>query len=206
MYDVMANIEMGFCALLLLTAWMAGVKASRLINSGSAARLHRKTRKLMLRAGLMSLPAIAVLVCIGWITATMPSLYWEDRVLLHGPLIVTPLLAVWFISVPKLWRFWKETGWSSSTLEGTVRGRLAGPGVVLPFQATAMAAATVFYLSWVSPISSDPLDVAVPLFLYFLAMAGLWMLHDRRWRRVLRPEALLAHSSWYRALRLLGIL
>lgn len=180
MYDILAVTEMAFNLALFVLAWMAGRQAVRLRKSGTAERLHRKSRKLIVRTVWLTLPALIVFYCIGWFMSTMPSIYWEDRILLNAPLIGAPLLAVWFTTVPMLLQLRKTTLRSGGPLHPGLRGQLRSRLFVLPYQATALGAGTSFYTALVSPVPYDPVRVAAPILAYIGVMIGLWMHHDGR--------------------------
>ncbi len=180
MYGRLALVEMGFSAVLFLSAWYAVREAVRLRWSGTAERLHRKSRKLIVRTGQLTVTALVVFCCITIMVASLPSDYWKDRLMLNAPLIGAPLLAIWFSTLPMLWRLWKLAGRTEGVLDAETKQYLSSRLFVLPYQATALGAATSFYCTVVSPVPYDKLKVAVPLVIYMLVMVGLWLHHD--WR------------------------
>jgi hypothetical protein len=180
MYDILSIAEMGFSLLLFVGAWLASRQASRLSRSGSAERLQRKARKMLQRTGWLTLPALAIFFCIGWMIVTLPSSFWEDRMLLNAPLIGAPLLAVWFTTVPMLRGLWIEAAQLSGPLDSNMRSRLFSRLYVLPYQATALGAATTFYFALASPVPYDRLKIAAPIAAYILIMFALWLHHERR--------------------------
>lgn len=184
MYGNLALVEMAFSLILFLATWLTIRQASQLRRSGSMERLHRKSRKLLLRTGWLTLPALVVFVCIGLMMSSLPSLFWEDRLLLNAPLIGAPLLAVWFTTVPMLWSLWKTSARTNGTLNAQVRNHLCSRLFLLPYQATALGAATSFYCTLISPVPYDKLKVVAPLTVYVLVMIGLWLHHDRRIARL----------------------
>lgn len=193
MYGNLAIVEMGFSLLLFLSAWLAVRQGTRLRNSGTAERLHRKARKLLSLTGWLTLPALVVFFCIGTMMASLPSLFWEDRLLLNAPLIGAPLLAVWFTTVPMLWQLRKTSRSSRGPLNGAMKSHLCSRLFILPYQATALGAATSFYCTLVSPVPYDPLKVVAPLTVYVLVMAGLWLQYERRLSKL--REWLRAHPD-----------
>lgn len=220
MYGSLAGMELGFEMLTLLAAWIVGSKASALVYSGSEARLRRKIGRLTAWAAIAALLAVAVLVCEIGIAAVQPAIYWEDRLFIHVPLIAVPLVVVWGYSLPRLWRYRRQLvagqGAASAvaepaahaaplTLPTELRAAIATPGVVLPFQAAAIGAATAFYFTLAVPFPFRPLQAAAPLFLCVLAIVGLWMLHDRRWQRAAQPEADFTDHHWRRRARTFAI-
>jgi len=180
LYSNLAIIEMGFCLILFFTAWLATKQSLQLRRSGTAERLHRKCRKLLYMTGWLTLSAFIVLICIGWMITSLPSLFWEDRLTLNVPLIVAPLLAILFTTVPMLFGLWKETSTTSGKLPDKIKHELRSRLFVLPYQATALGAATSFYCTLISPIPYDKLKVTAPLILYVVIMVMLWLQHDRR--------------------------
>lgn len=219
MYGSLAGMELGFGMMALLAAWIAGSKASALVYSGTPERLRRKIGKLTAWAVAAAFMAIVVLICEAGIAVMQPTLYWEDRIFVHAPLIVVPLVVVWCYSMPRLWRLKKRlaSGPSESpdqlaeahavnrTLAPELRAQLAAPGVVLPFQTAAIGAATALFFTMAVPFPFRPLQAATPLFLCILAIIGLWMLHDRRWQRAGKADADFTDRHWQRRARSFGI-
>lgn len=194
MYGNLAIMEMGSSLILFLLSWIAIRQSLRLRRSGTAERLHRKTRNLLRATGWLSLSALVVFISIGSMIAALPSVFWEDRLSLNVPLIGAPLLAIWFTTVPMLWGLRQQSERSSGPLNADVKLELRSRLFVLPYQATALGAATSFYFTLISPVPYDKLRVAAPLTVYLLIMAGLWLMHDgrftsvREWLRARRRE------------------
>jgi len=219
MYGSLAGMELGFGMMALLTAWIAGSKASALVYSGTLEKLRRSIGKLTVWAGWAALMAIVVPACAAGIAATQPALYWEDRIFVQAPLIAVPLIVVWGYSLPRLWRCRKQLAAgqgghpdqpagahaANRTPGPELRAQLAAPGVVLPFQAAASGAATALYFTLAVPFPFRPLQAATPLFLCVLAIIGLWVLHDRRWQRAGRADADFTDRRWQRRARTFGI-
>lgn len=180
MYGGLALVEMGFSVVLFLAAWYAVREAARLRWSGTAERLHRKSRRLIVRTGQLTVTALAVFCCMAIMVASLPADYWKDRLLLNAPLIGAPLLAIWFSTVPMLWRLWKLAGRTEGVLDAVTKQYLGSRLFVLPYQATALGALTSFCCTLISPVPYDKLKVAVPLVIYALVMVGLWLHHERR--------------------------
>lgn len=201
MYGNLAIMEMGSSLVLFLMSWIAIRHSLRLRRSGTAARLHRKTRKLLHATGWLSLSALVVFVSIGTMITALPSVFWEDRLSLNVPLIGAPLLAVWFTTVPMLWRLRKLSERESGPLSEEVKLELRSRLFVLPYQAAALGAATSFYFTLISPVPYDKLKVAAPLTVYLLIMAGLWLMHDgrfssvREWIRARKRESQLDEET-----------
>jgi len=180
MYSRLALIEMGFSIVLFLAAWYAVKEAARLRWSGTAERLHRKSRRLLIRTGHLSVISLMVFCSIAAMVASLPPDYWKDRLLLNAPLIGAPLLAIWFTTLPMLWRLWKQTAETDGVLDDATKQYLGSRLFVLPYQAAALGALTSFCCTLISPVPYDKLKVAVPLMLYVLIMTGFWLKHNRR--------------------------
>jgi len=193
-YGKLALLEMGFSLTLFLFAWFAVRQSLRLRRSGTAERLHRKTRKLLQATAWLSLSALVVFISVGWMIAALPSVFWEDRLSLNVPLISAPMLAIWFTTVPMLRRLWTISKRTSGVLREDIKLELRSRLYILPYQATALGAATSFYCTLISPIPYDKLQVAAPLAAYLLIMVALWMHHDgrfaaiREWMRARRRD------------------
>ncbi|TDF96380.1 multicopper oxidase family protein [Paenibacillus piri] len=194
--------------LLVIFAWIAGSKASRLVYSPNTERLHRKARKQLFWAGYILVPAAAVLTAIVLMILSLNSAFWQDRAFLHAPLVAIPVLSVFVMAVPKLVRLRKGTKAASEAevpLEADVRGHSAEPGLIVPFQATALGALTAFYYSMSAPVPFQ-WDDTVPLVLFLVAVAGLWVRHDRRYWKVSHPNTVVRYRPWVMLLRNLSVL
>lgn len=180
MYGNLAIVEMASSLALFLLAWIAVRQAQQLSRSGTTARLHRKSRKLLQATLWLTLSASSVFISIGWMTATLPSLFWEDRLTLNVPLIAAPLLAIWFTTVPMIWQNWKQSNRPSRVLSKRMKEHLHSRLYIFPFQSLALGAITSFYCTLISPVPYDKLKVTAPLTVYLLIMVALWLHHDGR--------------------------
>lgn len=207
MYSLLTNIIWASTFLLLILSWIAGRKASKLLFGGSAERLHRKTRKQMVWAGAyITLPIITLIASTLLITQSMDSVFWVDRVLLHLPLTIVPLLAIWFLAMPRLWKLWRETRkLTCAPLPVEIRKQAAHPMVIVPFQMTALAAATTSYFLLVTPVPLQLTKAIVPILIWIASTITVWYVHDRRWQKVSSPDALIDFQPWRKRLRALGI-
>jgi len=184
MYGKLAFLEMGFSLTLFLLAWMAVRQAQQLRRSGTTARLHRKSRKLLHATCWLTLSAVLVFISIGCMMAVLPSLYWEDRLMLNVPLIGAPLLAIWFTTVPMIRQIWKQTNHPNRVLSKHMKEQMHSRLYILPFQTTALGAVTSFYCTLISPVPYDKLKVTAPLTVYLLVMIALWLHHDGRFHAI----------------------
>ncbi|MDD9270706.1 multicopper oxidase family protein [Paenibacillus sp. GCM10023248] len=193
-------------------AWIGSVKASRLLYSGSPERMHRKARKLLFWSWFPIIPAAAVIGATVWMQQTMQAAFWIDRMLVGVPLIVLPLLTVWFVSVPKLIKLRALTkplsgeGEPAIPADPAIYPRAASPALILPFQMTALAALTSFYFALVPPFPFQWQDIAVPLAVGAVATAALWWRHRVRFMQVSKTESYTAPAFWRRGLAMLGVL
>lgn len=201
MYGALAILEMGFSLTLFLLSWIAVRQAQQLRRSGTSARLHRKSRKLLQTTCWLTVSAMFVFIAIGWMVASLPALFWEDRLTLNVPLIVAPLLAIWFTTVPMIWQIWKQSDRPSRVLSNHTKKQLHSRLYILPFQSTALGAITSFYCTLISPIPYDKLKVTAPLTVYLVIMVALWLHHDGRlhairdWLRAKRHEEHIEEDS-----------
>jgi len=180
MYGKLALIEMGFSIVLFLAAWYAVREAVRLRWSGTAERLHRKSRRLLIRTGHLTLISLVIFCSIAAMVASLPEDYWKDRLFLNAPLIGAPLLAIWFTTTPMLWRLWRRTAKTDGVLDEATKQYLGSRLFVLPYQATAVGALTSFCFTLVSPVPYDKITAALLLISYALVMINLWLKHNRR--------------------------
>ncbi|NHW34655.1 multicopper oxidase family protein [Paenibacillus aceris] len=172
--------------------------------------MHRKTRKLLFWSWFPVIPAAAVLGAITWMQQTMSATFWIDHVLIQAPLVILPLLTIWFVSVPKLLKLRSITKASGETEQAvhadlTAHLKAASPSLVLPFQMMALAALTSFYFALVPPVPFKWLDISVPLAVLVLATAGLWWRHRIRFQQVSRMETYTAPAFWKRSLAMLSV-
>ncbi|WP_373233052.1 multicopper oxidase family protein [Cohnella sp.] len=205
MFSFVSNVVLGCALLLILLSWIAGSKAARLLYGGSAERLNRKARKQMVWAAYVTLPAAALIVATFIIVQSMGPVFWEDRVLLHLPLIVIPLLSIWVLAVPRQWKLWRATHKTSGPLSAEIRLQAAHPLIIVPFQMSALGGVTLFYFLLVTPVTLHLSSAIVPILIWIAATAAVWYVHDRRWQKVSRPDSFIVYQPWRRRLRALGI-
>lgn len=206
MFSLLTGIIYACVFLLLVLSWIAGNKASRLLYGGSAERMARKTRKQMVWSAYVALPAVGMIVATLLMAASMSPVFWEDRVLLHFPLAAVPLLGIWLLALPRLMKLWKETrGTTGAPLPASIREQAANPMIIVPFQSSALGAATIFYFLLVTPVPLQLTKAIVPIFFWLAATAALWMVHNRRLRKVSLPEEAVSIQPRRRFLRGLGI-
>lgn len=205
MFSIVSNVVLGCAFLLIILSWISGSKAARLLYGGSAERLNRKTRKQLVWAGIVTLPSLILIVATFLIVQSMDPVFWEDRVLLHLPLIVIPLLAIWLLAAPRLWKLWRETHKVSGPLSAEMRQKAAHPLIIVPFQMAALGGVTLVYFLLVTPVPLHLSNVIVPILIWIAATAAIWVRHERRWQKVSRPDAVIVYQPWRRRLRALGI-
>jgi len=190
LFSTLTGIVYGCVIFLIIISWIAGSKASRLLYGGSAERLHRKTRKQIVWAAYLTLPATGLIAATLAIASTMNPVFWGDRVLLHVPLTLVPLLSVWLLAVPRLVRLWKATrSLSVAPLPVEIRMQAAHPLAVLPFQMSAIGAGTIMYYLLVTPVPLRLAPVLVPILLAGAAIAAIGYAHGRRYARIGQPHA-----------------
>jgi len=195
------------CAVLtLILAWIAGSKASRLLYGGSAERLNRKTRKMIVWAVYATLPSAGIVGVTLGMASSMNPVFWEDRVLLHLPLALVPSLAIWLLSVPRLAGLRRTIrAMTGAPLPVDVRKQAARPLLIVPFQSAALGAGTILYCMLVTPVPLTLGKALVPLLFWAVATVALWVSHDRRLNKVGHPDA---GASWQlrkRRLRTFGV-
>jgi hypothetical protein len=206
LFSLVSTIVFTCTFLLVILSWIAGSKASRLLYGGSAERLNRKTRKQMVWIAYITLPAATLILTTLFMSRSMSPIFWEDRVLLHLPLTVVPLLAIWLLSMPRLWKLWRETRKTTGApLSAEIRKQAAHPLIIVPFQMSALGAATLFYFLLVPPIPLHLSNAIVPIVFWISATVAVWYVHDRRWQKVSQPDTVVIYQPWRRRLRGLGI-
>ncbi|MFB9325940.1 multicopper oxidase domain-containing protein [Paenibacillus aurantiacus] len=198
MYSLFVGLTLGAPFLLLVLGWIAGTKASRLVYSGSAPRMHRKARKLITWTFILTLPVAAQAAAAALLMQQFDPVYWQDRLFILAPMTALPLLAAWFVAVPKLLmlrrelsRYEEETPLTSETL-----GRASQPGIVAPFQALAWSAAAVFLLAMTMAAPFDWLDAGIPVAVVLLVWYGLGVKHRRRSRKIAVTETPVVSRPW----------
>ncbi|WP_256759236.1 hypothetical protein [Cohnella sp. WQ 127256] len=211
MYSILQIVIYFFVFILFILSWFAGSKASRLLYGGSSERQCRKTRKQMVWAVYVTLPAIGVIITTLLIASSKGSAFWELSLLLHLPLTIIPLLAIWLLSMPRLWKLWSLTRRTTiAPLPVDIRKLAGHPWIIVPFQMSALGAATVFYFLIVTP---DPLHLTkaiIPIVIWAATSVAIWFVQDRRWQRVARSSSSSAiqaipFQALRRALRVFGI-
>jgi FtsP/CotA-like multicopper oxidase with cupredoxin domain len=160
----------------------------------------------MVWVAYITLPSAALIAATFLMSQSMDTVFWLDRVLLHLPLAIVSLLAIWFLAMPRLWKLWRETRkLTGAPLPVEIRKQAAHPMVIVPFQMTALAAVTIFYFLLVSPVPLHLTKAIIPILIWITATAALWYVHDRRWQKVSAPDAIIVYQPWRRRLRALGI-
>ncbi|MFC3844727.1 multicopper oxidase family protein [Paenibacillus sp. MAH-36] len=212
MYNISIGTILAASLLFVICTWIGSVKASRLLYSRTIERMHRKTRKLLFWAWFPIIPAAAILGAIAWMQQTMLTTFWIDHVFIQAPLILLPLLTIWFVAVPKLLKLRSITKQAlgdtqqAAPVDSTAHLRAAAPGLIIPFQMAALAALTSFYFALVPPVPFKWLDISIPLAVFVLATAGLWWRHQFRCREVSKMEAYTAPAFWKRGLAMVCVL
>ncbi|OAS23862.1 multicopper oxidase family protein [Paenibacillus oryzisoli] len=188
MYNISIQTILAASVLLVIFTWIGGVKASRLLYSGSLEKLHSKTRKLLFWAWFPILPAAAVVTAIVWLQMNMDPIFWRDRVFLQAPLVVIPLLSIWFVAVPKLLKLRSLTrvslAESGAAIEPAMFHRAASPGLVFPYQLTALSAATSLYFTLVPSVPFQWMETTIPIAILIVLAASLWLRHNLRAKQV----------------------
>ncbi|WP_239615748.1 multicopper oxidase family protein [Cohnella mopanensis] len=206
MFAIVTGIIYASVLFLIIVSWIAGSKASRLLYGGSAERLNRKTRKLIVWGCYVTLPATAMIVASLSMTVSMDPVFWEDRILLHIPLAAVPLLAIWLLTIPRLLKLWKKTrGTTGAPLPPDIRKQAAHPMIIVPYQASALGAATIFYYLLVTPVPLELTNAIVPILIWLAASAGVWFVHNRRYVQINLADATFPLNPRRRFLRGLGI-
>jgi len=206
LFSIQANMIYAFTLFLLILSWIAGSKSSRLLYGGSAERISRKLRKQIVWGLFVTLPAFGIIVVTLFMTISSAPIFWIDRILLYLPLALAPLLAIWLLSMPRLWKLLRETrSLTGAPLSIEIRKQAAHPMIIVPFQMSTLGAAAIFYYLLVSPVQLQLTKAIVPIFIMAAATIVVWYVHEQRWQKVGQPEAAIQFHPWRRALRGLGI-
>ncbi|MEF3302359.1 multicopper oxidase family protein [Paenibacillus sp. GYB003] len=197
MYSVATMAEYSAVLLLLIVSWIAGGKASKLLFSGSVGRLRKRARGLLFWAGGVALLTCAIIGINAYMAASYDMLFWIDRIAVHDPLVGVPLLLLAVSAVPKLAKLQRATKEGGDGQAGPqLLAEASHPGIVVPFQMSALGALTTFYFAMVPPVPFRLPEVAIPVALYALLSALLWWLHTLRSRKAARHEAKFATRFW----------
>ncbi|WP_274654751.1 multicopper oxidase family protein [Paenibacillus humicola] len=205
MYELWVGLELLSVLLLFILGWIAGSKAAGLLYAGTAERLRRKTRSLLIWAGVVAVCAAGALTSIWRFYDSFGLYFWQDKVMLHAPLLAVPVLAVLLAAVPKLFVLFRAAKGGSGPMDAGLRERASNPLLVVPFRTVPLAAAAVLYLALVPEVPLRPLEAALPPLVVLLAASALWLLHGSRSRHAAREDAVLPRR-WKRALGKLGML
>lgn len=210
MYNASIQTILAVSVLLVIFTWIGGVKASRLLYSGSLEKLNRKTRKLLFWAWFPVIPVAAIAGAIVWLQQNRDLIFWQDRVFLQAPLVIIPLVSIWLVAVPKLLKLRSLTKKSlaegGTTIEPAMFQRAASPGLIFPYQLTALSAVTSLYFSLVPPVPFYWLDITIPLGALIIVAAGLWWRHQLRANQVRKIENYQAPHLWKRFSVMTGVL
>ncbi|MEW9699391.1 multicopper oxidase family protein [Paenibacillus sp. SI8] len=215
MYNILVQTELMLLLFFTIIAWIAGVKASRLLYSRDGERMLRKSRKLLFWSWFLAFPAAAIGGVAFWMQRSFDPLFWQDRLYIHTPLVVVPILAIWFVAVPKLWKLRRAlkkavslepTEGASASIETSIYQSAAQPGLVIPFQMSALGALTALYFALVPQMPFQWLSISIPLAAFLLVTAGLWWRHTLRHNMVGRSDVYTPPAFWKRALTTLGVL
>ncbi|TYP70773.1 multicopper oxidase family protein [Paenibacillus methanolicus] len=207
MYSLFVGLTLGAPLLLLALGWIAGTKASRLVYSGSAPRMRRKARKLITWTFILTLPVAAQATGAVLLMQRFEPVYWQDRAFILAPMTALPLLAAWFVAVPKLLLLRRELSRheAEAPLSGETLGRASQPGIVAPFQALAWSGTAVFLLSMTMAAPFDWVDAGIPVAAVLLVWYGLWAKHRRRSRKIAVTEAPVVSRPWRSAAAGFGV-
>lgn len=210
MYSISVQIILFVSLLFVIFTWIGSVKASRLLYNQSLERMHRKASKLLFWSWFPAIPAAIIIGAIVWMQQSMDPVFWQDRVFIQAPLVILPILTIWVVSVPKLIKLRSLTKQSlaetGALIEPTIYHRAASPGLIIPFQMTALGALTALYFSLVPPVPFRWLEISIPLAALVLATVGLWWRHQIRFKQVSKMEVYVIPTLWKRALTMVGVL
>ncbi|WNR44478.1 multicopper oxidase family protein [Paenibacillus roseipurpureus] len=210
MYTISIQTILSASLLYVIFTWIGSVKASRFLYSGSLEKLQRKTRKLLFWAWFPAIPAAAITAAIIWLQQHMEPTFWKDRLFFNVPLVVLPLLSMWFVSVPLLMKLRSLTKQGVAEGSGKIEPMMfqlaASPRLIFPYQLTALSALTSLYFALVPATPFEWLQVAVPLAVLALLSAGLWWRHQLRAKQVSKVELYQAPRLWKRMLTMTGVL
>lgn len=206
MFSILSRAELAGAMFVLIFSWIASGKAAKLVYAGTAERMHRKARKQLVWAIYASVPAAVSIAAVVLMLPSLDPVFWEDRAYAHLPLLIVPLAGVWALAVPRLWRLWRSTGAGRAAQDSAVlREKAAHPLVVVPFQALALSAATLFYVYLFTPSAPvRPLSLLLPAAILALAIYGLWLRNSRIGRTIGQAGDLARHRR-LRRLRALGL-
>lgn len=205
MYIIVLLIVRASLVLAILLSWIAGNKASVLLYSGTEEKLYLTARKLTLWSIYITLPAACTAISVILLTATSQYEFWLDRLLLL-PLVIIPSLMIWMLAIPRLRRIKQSTGRrTTAPLTVRLRFRAAEPGLIVPFQLSALSSLTALFLSLSTTAPFQMLNAAIPLILLVLVSLTLWITHLNRSSRVSLEGVELKNRPWLRMLSRLTI-
>lgn len=208
MYSTILIMELTFLMLAIIFSWIAGSKASKLVySSGDPVRLQRKTRSLIRGAVYLMLLSLALIGTIGWLMNLYAPLFWMDRLLLHLPLAVLPVVLVCILTLPALRRLRQLAGQADRTQDLMERRRYSSrPELIVPFYMSALGAAAAFYFALTPPVPFRFLEVLIPVLLFICLSAALWMNQESRSQKASENGAVIALSPlWRRLMTSLGL-
>jgi len=153
MFEAVLGVSALVTPAILIAWWLAGYLAGRLVFWG---RLRLGVGVLLAVLGLAALLTAAELFLVarlwsyGW-------LFVKDRMILGTPPLLLPAAAALFLSVPRLWRLARGAVVEAKVpVDAAGRSEASHPLLVVPVQATAVAAALFFYVTWFPQASLRP--------------------------------------------------
>lgn len=181
MYSLLMMIEFGFLFLLLIMSWIAGRKASNLLYVHANKRLRKRVRNQYIWISVIVLCTIGVIVTNIFMMISFDFIFWQDRLYFHIPLIALPVISILFYSLPRLRKLQKDI---ESGQEEDLKNQLSHPNLVGPFLFVPLGTLTVYYFALVPPIPFQWINVLIPILLLLILSFSIWILHNRRYKKV----------------------
>lgn len=205
MISLLINIEQAALMLLLVFGLIAANKASKLIYSRSEKELYKKARKLRFWA---IFPTALALIAAGAdivIASKAHPVFWMDRLLLHSPLALLSLLALWLLAWPRLRMLLQRTNAQSDHALDTARRRHAtDPALVVPYKLLALVAAGNVYFVLSPPVPFRWFEAAMPLTALVFFGTLLWMHQSSRNGAAASTADVTVYRPWMRQAKVTG--
>ncbi|QYR21453.1 multicopper oxidase family protein [Paenibacillus sp. sptzw28] len=206
MYTLSFNLEMISLLFLVLFAWIGGRKASRLSFIDAAESARRRPRKLLSWAVYVTLTAALAAganIFMAYSLAYEP-LFWIDRLLLHLPLIIFPVIAVWALSIPKLQRLRRLEASAAAgdwlAFEWTLHA--SNPALAAPFKWTMWGGLAAFFFNFRPPFPFEWGGAGIPVLIFLTLCGWSWFVLARRSEALRQAGVRIAlRPLWQRLLR-----
>jgi hypothetical protein len=205
MYHLWIYLELGTLMLYVIFSLIAAAKASKLAYNQTEQQLYHKTRKLLFWSVSLSLLTAGMAAADLMLASMTHPQFWTQRLLIHTPFAIIPVLLIWFGSYPKIRRLMQRTNARTQLANDVARRRQASdPVLIVPFQLVPLFSLALLYFALMPPNSFRWSTVMMTTTFFMFIACMVWMLQTHR--NQLAAEAPPVYRPWLRKLRHTGVL